>query len=139
MPTVTASRPHKAAILAALGAFNVGDGTRPPGVGHDTDPFTPYAVAYSLNDLDRTGPLRDGQADVTLVFQLTSVGITEDQAGTYRDAIRAALLTATLTVAGRHINRIELGVGGAVDRDPDESPPLFYAVDEFHVLSTPDP
>lgn len=133
--TVVPTRPVTAAIIAHLASVgvSVGDGRAPA----NASPAFPYVVVYSLDAADRSGPMSDGQADVTHVQQTTTVGVTQEQCQVLLDDVRARMRDETMTIAGREVSLIEVEEGDGVERDDDESPPLFYCVDIYSVLTTP--
>jgi hypothetical protein len=133
--TVVPTRPVTAAIIAHLASIgvSVGDGRAPAGAS----PAFPYVVVYPLDAQDRSGPMSDGQADVTHVQQTTTVGVTQEQCQTLLDNVRARMRDDTLAVAGRIVHLVEVEEGDGVERDDDESPPLFYCVDIYSILTGP--
>ncbi len=124
-----------AAIIAHLASVgvSVGDGRAPAGAV----PAFPYVVVYSLDAESRSGPISDGQADVTHVQQTTTVGVTQEQTQILLDDVRARMRDETMVIAGREISLIEVEAGDGVERDDDESPPLFYCVDVYSIMTTP--
>jgi hypothetical protein len=133
--TTVPTRPVTAAIIDHLGSLgvSVGDGRAPAAAS----PAFPYVVVYSLDSPERSGPMSDGQADVTHNQQTTTVGITQEQCQLLLDDVRARMRDDTLTIAGRVVHLIEVEEGDGVERDDDESPPLFYCVDIYSILTGP--
>ena len=132
--TVVPSRPVTASVITHLGSlgFGVGDGQAP-------DPSTfPYSVVYSLDAVDRSGPMNDGQADVVHTQQVTVVGETQEQAQKLLDKVRVLMRDETLTIADREVSLIEVDEGDGVERDGREQPPLFYAIDVYMITTTPE-
>jgi hypothetical protein len=87
-----------------------------------------------------SGNLGDRFADITVPFQVTAVGIGPEQAQTYADAARAALLTDTPpAVAGRAVWPLWQLPGGAqpVVRDDTVNPSLWIATCLFAIKSNP--
>lgn len=109
----------------------------PVGDAHAPDADPPYLVVYSLDDEAYDGPINDGQADVHHNIQVTSVGETSEQARKLADKAREALTVVAYSVAGRSVQQVELRDGGGIERDPDDSPPVFYAVDVYRVITFP--
>ena len=133
--TVVPTRPVTAAIIAHIGGLgvSVGDGRAPA----NASPTLPFVAVYSLDAVDRSGPMSDGQADVTHVQQTTTVGKTQEQAQILLDDVRARMRDGTMTIPGREVSLIEVEEGDGVERDDDESPPLFYCVDIYSIMTTP--
>lgn len=84
-----------------------------------------------------SGTLGDRYADLTVPIQLTAVGIGPEQATAYADAARAALLTASLTVAGRAVWPAWQTGEQPVQRDDSVNPPLYYATAQYAIKSNP--
>jgi hypothetical protein len=128
-----------ATVITQLNAdlvFSVGDGQAPD----SPSPAYPYAVVYSLDDAERTGPMQDGQADVTHNVQVTTVGELPVQARKLMDFVRVSIKTNLLAadaIPNRHINLIEHEAGGLTEKDESDQPPLFYTVDIFRIMTTP--
>ena len=132
--TVTDPRTATDAIISRLSTGTgkqIGDGAAPAAAV-----FT-YAVVTPLPDLSYDGPNNDWQADIEMVWQVTSVGETRSQAQWMQDACRDAMLNGTITISSRAIMKVDLGGGGGVERDDDFQPPLFYGVDIYNVMITP--
>jgi hypothetical protein len=130
--TTVPIRPVTQAIidhLATVG-IGIGDGQAPPG-------GFPYFVVYTLDDAERSGPMSDGQADVTHNQQITTVGETQEQAQLALDDGRARMRDETLAIPGRIVHLVEVEEGGGIERDDDESPSLFYCVDVYSILTGP--
>lgn len=139
MVTIVNHDIHTQAVLDLLATVVVvGDGSRPGSAGSEMTPFVPYSVLYSLEDEDRDGPVNDFESDVVFTYQVTSVGETAKQARLQAGTVRETLLTTgNLTVTGRHVNWVWQARTGPVRREIDHKPPLFYAIDEFHIRTTP--
>ena len=133
--TTVAERPVTVAIIAHLASLgvSVGDGRAPAGAS----PAFPYIVVYPLDSPERSGPMSDGQADVDHNIQLTTVGVTQEQCQLLLDDGRARMRDDTLTVPSRIVHLVEVEAGAGVERDDDESPPLFYCVDIYSILTGP--
>lgn len=133
----------KAAIttLTAALTVSVGDQQTPA----NPSPEFPYAVVYLIPDADRSGPMNDGQADVTHNIQVTSVGVTREQAQSLADDVNVAMRDETappnpvsnLVIAGRDVELVEIVLDGSVERDDSFQPPVFYAVQIFDIMTTP--
>ena len=122
----------------SLGLF-VGDGEGP-------DPLAfPYAVLYpdpSPELSEEGGTLSDPDAHRIIVWTLTSVGRSREQAQGADDLLRATLLAGALTVAGRNLWRISITSLGQIERDDDvdlggERGSVFYATTEISISSAP--
>lgn len=128
------------AILTRLQAecpFPIGDSHAPriPGTKTEIDP--PYAVLYDLSGGDFGGSLRDNQEDVILIYQITSVGATAQQARVVRDLTRAQMKKEFLSIPGRRVMDVRLvNPNGGTLRDDDLPNPLFYAYHRYEVDTT---
>ena len=115
----------------------VGD-TRSP----DGDPFdlAPYVVVYPLWRHGSDGPTDDKQADGIYAEQFTCVGRDPEGALWMRDTIRTILTRAALQAEWTDgtVMFIDWDDGsGAVNRDDDLQPPLFYCTDRIDIGVTP--
>jgi hypothetical protein len=129
--TIPQGRPHTAAVVTTLetAGLTVGDGT---GAGLTT----PYVVVYTdSGDVD--GPLGDRYADLTQTVFIHAVGTGPEQAQWAADKARAALLTTAVTVAGRTVLYLDHVTSVPVRRDDSIRPPLFLAIDQFALATTP--
>ena len=141
--TAVARGPETDALLAVISAalLLVGDARKPAGGGFGnedtTQPFTGYAVLYQGVTTRIDGPSSDPDADTVAEYQVTSIGLTRVQASWVADNVRAALLSAALTVPGRSVQLVEWASGLPATRDDDVVPPLFYAIDMYAVTSSP--
>jgi len=86
---------------------------------------------------DPSGSLGDRFADLTVPIQLTAVGTGPEQAAAYADAARAALLTASLAVAGRAVWPAWQTASQPVLRDDTVQPPLWIATAQYSIKSNP--
>lgn len=137
--TVVLLEDHFKAIKDSLDLSTVpiGDGTAPRGPGKaELDP--PYAVLYLIVGGSMDGPLNDTQADVNLIFQITAVGTTRQQALVVLDITRTRMQKEFLTIPGRKVRdlRLNLPASGMI-RDDDLPNPLFYAYDRYELDTTP--
>lgn len=128
------------AILAKLRAnsqsLEVGDAVAP----ESPSPAFPYAVLYPTISPEITedgGTLRDPNAHRILEYQITSVGLTREQAQWCADRMREALFATPLVVAGSFPWFIEFSALGEVERDDDLEPPLWYANESVAIPSSP--
>lgn len=136
--TVTSLEAHSTGILNALStlAFPTGDGVDPERGGQAHNP--PYAVLYVVGGGLFDGPLNDSQADVTLRFQITSVGATQTEALRILDQTRARMQKEYITVTGRSVRNVtQITTSGGTRRDDDIPTPLFYAYDLWELDTTP--
>lgn len=124
-------RTHTDAVIAALegAGLTVGDAVAP-------DAAPPYAVVYSVSAGGWSGTLAEPYEDAALVFQVTCVGATREQAEWVADKAIATLLGG-LSVSGRFIANVAIDLSGGVLRDDQRTPPLFYSTPRFRVLTTP--
>jgi len=132
------------AVIVALQAaltVSVGDQQAPAA----PSPEFPYAVVQLIPDAERSGPLNDGQADVTHNIQVTCVGRTRQQAQALADDVNTAMRDETappnpvskLVVANRNVELVEIVLDGSVERDDTFQPPIFYAVQIYDISTTP--
>jgi hypothetical protein len=105
----------------------VGDAEKPQGA------VTKYCVVYPIPGGSVSGSLGDPEGDAELVYQVTCVGRTREQAEWVVN--KAMGLTAGFNVVDRHIARVFLDTPSGVTRDDQADPPLFYATPRFKVLS----
>ena len=137
--TVISTEDHTDAILTLLQTttLTIGDGVMPRGVNkEEADP--PFAVLYPMVGGEFDGPLPDSQADVHLMYQVTAVGETRQQAQVIVDIIRTVMQRENLTITGRVVRDIRLVTPfSGVIRDDDLPNPLFYGYDRYEVDTTP--
>lgn len=130
-------RDHTAAVVAALDAVAglvVGRGEMPTlAAGADKK----YCVVYSIPGGRLSGSLEDAEEDGELVYQVTCVGETNDQAEWVVDKVMA-LLDGIGPVQGRVIPRVALESMPGVFRDESIDPPLFVATPRFRIFTTPE-
>lgn len=122
-------RVHTDAVIAALEAagLTVGDadaaGLAPP-----------YAVVYHINDTF-SGTLEDAYEDADMVYQVTSVGTTREQAEWVQD--KAMVLLGGFDVEGRFISNVRPDSGPGVRPDRDVTPHVFFSTPRFTIKTTP--
>lgn len=137
--TTTLLEDHTQALLTTLAPIPlpVGDGVAPRDADEsEIDP--PYVVLYSLPGGQFDGPLNDSQADVTLVYQITSVGLTRQQAQVAIDVCRVLMKRNNVTVPNRRVRDLRhLTPNSGVIRDDDLPNPLFYGYDRYELDTTP--
>lgn len=128
LPTV---RTHTDALIAALQAMGleVGDAVAP-------DDTPPYVVVYAIPGGTASGTLARPDDDAELVYQVTCVGLTRQQAEWLADKA-LTLLETPLSVSGRSIARVALDLHAGVSRDDSRTPPYFVAMPRFRLYSTP--
>ena len=133
MRTVIDPETHGTAFIALVAGTGrpVGDAAAPDNVSY------PYAVVYPLADANAfLAELHDdANADAVLQYQVTYVGQTRRSVQIIQKNTRDAVLNGTMTVTGRRISLIDLALAGTVERDDDEQPRLFYAMDIFDVYT----
>lgn len=121
-------RPLYDAIIARL----IAQTTRPIGdAGEPTSTATPYAIVYSLSDAPGEGPLNDPTQVLDDAFQVTSVGVSRQQAQWMQQKVRAALLGWTPTISGVGTFPVQPLSSSGVDRDTAISPPVYFTTDRF--------
>lgn len=129
-------------LNTALGAGRAGYGRTPDGGGWHAAPgpaapFTGYAVVWPGQALPAGGTAAQPDADADHTVQVTYIGRVPEQADELRDRGRAALLTADLTVPGRHAWPVRLADSQPVRRDDDPTPALWYAIDRYLIHTVP--
>ncbi len=137
--TTTLLDDHTNALLAALSAasFAVGD-AEAPRLADKTEIDPPYIVLYPIPGGRFDGPLSDSQADVVLIYQITSVGTTRTQAQIAIDVARALMKKANVTITNRKVRDLRhLTPNSGVVRDDDLPNPLFYGYDRYELDTTP--
>jgi hypothetical protein len=137
--TVVLLEDHYKAIKDSLDLSTVpiGDGVAPRGSGKAELP-PPFAVLYLVSGGVMEGPLNDTQADVLLIFQITAVGTTRQQALVVLDITRTRMQKEFLTIPGRRVRDLRLNLpSSGMIRDDDLPNPLFYAYDRYELDTTP--
>jgi hypothetical protein len=101
------------------------------------DAQPPYAVAYfdtGIKSGFHRNLVNDGPNE--LRYQITSVGVTRDQAAWVADKMAAAVLGAVPSVSGRRVwPAVEEGAQPV--RREDDSTALFYATSQYVTRSDP--
>ena len=137
--TTTLLDDHTQGLLDALSLapFPIGDGEAPREADKsEIDP--PFAVLYSIVGGTFDGPLSDSQADVTLFYQITGVGVTRQQAQVVIDITRDLMKKANVTVTNRRVRDLKhITPNAGVMRDDDLPNPLFYGYDRYELDTTP--
>ena len=118
MRTVT----DDAITVLETGGLTVGDAT---GKGLTA----PYVVAFPIGDI-RDGTIGQPWVDLRASIQFTCVGVSREQAEWLQDRV-----VTLMTAASATFGHVEVLPSGAIARDDDISPPLFYAYPRF-VLHT---
>jgi hypothetical protein len=106
-------------------------------IGKREDSETNVVVIHGSPGDITAGSLGDLYSDLTIPIQLTAVGTGPEQASAYADAARAALLTASLTVAGRTFQRPRQTGSQPVQRDDTVQPELWISTAQYEIKSTP--
>lgn len=139
MPTKLSQRTHTDAIVTALegGGLTVGRGvrnTKPDGNGTLLAP--PCVIVHPISGGARFGTLDDWTAHAQLVYQLTCVGSTQQQAEWVRDD--SELLLDGVTVSGRSLDvmRLDFGSGG-VERNDQTGDTVFTCMTRYRFTSSP--
>lgn len=137
--TTTLLDDHFQGLLDALAPlpFPIGDGAAPRSPTKDElDP--PYAVLYQIPGGTFDGPLDDSQADVILVYQITSVGTTRQQAQVIIDVCRSLMKRENITIPNRKVRDLRhMTPSSGVLRDDDLPNPIFYGYDRYEMDTTP--
>jgi hypothetical protein len=124
-------RQHTDAVIAALVADDlaVGDAVAP-------DQAPPYVVVYPISGGGTTGTLATPDDDAILVYQVTCVGKSREQAEWLADRA-LKLLDNDLIVPGRRVCRVSLDMHGGVQRDDQVTPPVFWSMPRLRIITTP--
>jgi hypothetical protein len=127
------AQPHIAAVVAMLEAallINVYNGRRGDG-------DTTCVVVRGTPNVP-FGSLGDRYADANVLFQVTAVGVGEEQATAYADEVQAVLLTdARPSVPGRVAWPVQFVASQPVIRDDSVMPPLYIATAQYSIKSNP--
>lgn len=127
-------RQHVDAIVALLTAANL---TTTVAEAAD-DTATPFVVVWPSPGLAHAETLKSPNTDLTVGFQITCVGETAEQALWCHDKARAAIDRVVPTVSGRTAWPIFSEFQPQpVRRDDAVSPPLFVAVSEWSLRTSP--
>lgn len=123
-------RVHTDAVLAALEAqgLTVGDADAKGLSGK-------FCVVYRIPGGESSGPLDAPNDDAELIYQVTCVGDTREQAEWVEDKVMNLL--DGITVEGRSISRVDLDSYDGIRRDDALPLPRFYATPRFRIYSTP--
>lgn len=123
-------RTHTDGVIARLEALGltVGDAVAP-------DASPPYVVVYPIAGGGTSGTLAAPDDDAELIFQVTCVGVSREQAEWLAD--KALSLLTSVTVTGRSVPRVSLDSFGGVVRDDTATPTLWTAFPRFRLYSTP--
>jgi hypothetical protein len=131
-------------MLVVLRAISLGGAlTMPVGDGTDPNHEPPYLVLRRTSTGLVEGPMDDLDADEEVRWQVNGVGVTAEQAELAIDMARLALtepaLTAALTAgsSGRVCQYISLDFSQEPRNDLGVTEPLFEAVDQYMVKTTP--
>lgn len=95
-----------------------------------------YVVLYPDPGIASAASLADDRTYLDTVVQVTCVATTPDGALGTADRVRA-VLAAPLTVGGRQSWRPEEFGGPPLQRDDDQTPPLYYLPVQYRLRSTP--
>ena len=114
------------AKLQSLG-LTVGDAAAPASP-------PPYVVVYQIPGGGFSGQLGRINDDAEIVYQVTCVGVSRQQAEWLED--KANGLLTGITVSGRSIPLIRTDGLGGIRRDDSIQPPVFVATPRFRFYST---
>lgn len=125
-------REHTGAVIAKLESLGltVGDGEKPEGA------TVPYCVVYPIPGGGLSGTIDDPNEDGELVYQVTCVGETREQAEWAVD--KTLGLLEGISVAGRYIARVLVDSMPGIRREDEPSTTLFIATPRFRVMTTPE-
>ena len=117
--------------------LDVGDAEAPEA----PSPAYPYLVLTPLTPFDVSGPLSDGNQDHVLEWQVTSVGLTRQQAQGGIGAARTQMLDTAIDLSSasyKVTGEVKIDPGGpAITSDRADKPPLFLANDTYRMFITP--
>lgn len=127
---VAVLRTHTDAVIDALQALGltVGDAVAPPSA-------PPYVVVYPIAGGDMYGPLGAKDDDAELIYQVTCVGASREQAQWLVDKVTALL--GGLTITGRSVPLVTFDTVPGIFRDDSTGTPLFTAAPRFRIFTTP--
>jgi hypothetical protein len=123
-------RTHTAAVITRLQALGVtvGDAQAP-------NMAPPYVVVYQIAGGDTYGPLGAQNDDAELIYQVTCVGTSREQAQWLVD--KTLGLLSGISVSGRSLPLVTVEMVPGIQRDDKVSPPVFWATPRFRLFSTP--
>jgi hypothetical protein len=134
---VASLRRHTDAVIDKLEAagLRVGNAEGKDASGNDLSDnmTTGYAVVFRISGR-MSGTLGALHDDADLVFQVTCVGKTAEQADWVVD--KAMTLLSGVTITGRYIIPF-IDEAGSVRRDDSGPDTLFYATPRFRLVSVP--
>ncbi|GAA3304797.1 hypothetical protein GCM10020295_56850 [Streptomyces cinereospinus] len=84
------------AMLASATGRSCGYGSAPTSSSLPTGAATPYSVLYPVGSTSDGPPFGDASADARIVYQVTSVATTAEQAEWMADKVRAGMLARTV-------------------------------------------
>lgn len=131
------------AIIAALdvAGITVGDGEKPAGGGWDDvarlSDHGGYVLLYPLVGGTTAGPISDLAADATVLYQLTAVGASRQQAEWIADQARVVMLSKAFAPAGRVVTLVVIDMLGGATRDDAGKTPLWFSPDRYSVTTVP--
>lgn len=130
-------RVHTDAVIAALesAGLDVGDAVAPADGPALLKGGTGYVVVYPVAGGASYGTLADHAEDAEIIMQVTCVGATREQAAWLADACN--VLLDGLEVEDRSVPLVTLEVTPGVNRDDNQTPPVFYATPRYRIFSTP--
>lgn len=97
----------------------------------------PYCVVYTNQGQREVERLNASQTRANFTFTIHSVGTSAEQAQAVAEKVYTQLLGFKPTIAGRNCWPVRAEMSQSVRMDKDVLPPVFYAVDEFTLSSTP--
>lgn len=83
------------AMLATATGRSCGYGTAPTASSLPTGSAVPYSVLYPIGSTSDGPPFGDASADARILYQVTSVATTAEQAEWMADRVRAGMLART--------------------------------------------
>lgn len=134
------------ALLTVLSSAPVliGDGETPAGGGYPggnpLKAFVPYANLHPLAGGVTGGSLERPDDDARIIYQVTSVGSTREQAEWVSDETQDVLLSLPVSVDGRDVLLVTVDMLGGARRDDSlgaSSPPVWVCPSRYRVTTTP--
>jgi hypothetical protein len=113
----------------------VGDAKAPAGYEQLLEAGKGYVVLYPIAGGRRSGTLEEPDRDGELIYQVTCVGVSRDQAEWLADQVLGLL--QGVEVQGYSVPRVALESDPGVRRNDEVSPPVYEATPRFRLMTTP--
>lgn len=96
-----------------------------------------YVVVWANSGLRSSDRYTGAQGNVTTSYTVHSVGLDAAGAAYVNERVMQQLIDFRPVVVGRMCQRVKHEVSRPIQVDRDATPPLYYVVDQFDVLSFP--